>query len=208
MALILTILIVFALLLVNEIWWRTHPKRSELSRKFVHITVGCFVAVWPFFLSWNQIIFLSVAFVVVVGISKYFHIFRAIHSVQRPTWGELFFALAVGIVAMATHHKGVYAAALLQMSLADGLAAIVGQRYGKANQYKVFGSVKSVAGTLTFFAVSLALLLGYAHYSVTDITLIYMVALAAATSLIENVGAYGLDNLLVPLFVALALNAY
>lgn len=207
MALILTILTVFALLVFNEIWWRTHSKPTELSRKFIHITVGCFVAFWPFILTWNQIIFLSTAFVVVVLVSKYLHIFRAIHSVQRPTWGELFFALAVGLVAMVTHHKGVYAAALLQMSLADGLAAIVGMRYGKNNQYKVFGSTKSVVGTLTFFVISTALLLGYAQFAVNDITLMYILALAATTSLLENIGVYGLDNLLVPLFIAFALNA-
>ena len=201
MALILTILVVFALLVINEYWWRkTEP--TELSRKFIHITVGSFVAFWPFFLSWHQIIFLSVAFFAVALVSKYLHIFKAIHSVQRPTWGELFFALAVGVIAYVTNSKGIYAAALLQMSLADGLAAIVGLRYGKKTQYKVLGSTKSLVGTATFFVVSFCLLLGYSTIGGGELSLALIAGIAFAASLIENLGVYGSDNLLVPLMVA------
>jgi phytol kinase len=205
MTLILTVLLVFILLVVSELWSRKRSKPTELSRKFVHITVGSFVAFWPFFLRWPQILFLSAAFLVVVGVSKYVHIFQAIHSVQRATWGELFFALAVGGVALVTHSKGVYAVALLQMSLADGLAAIVGIRYGKNSQYKILGSTKSLVGTVTFFVISVGLLIGYTHFSGVDIPVLYLLALGAATSLVENLGVYGLDNLLVPLIIAYAL---
>ena len=202
----LAILVVLVLLVVNEVWWRKHRRPNELSRKFVHITVGSFVAFWPFFLSWNQILLLSGAFLVVVIISKYLHIFRAIHSVQRPTWGEIFFAIAVGAVALITQSKGVYAAALLQMSLADGLAAIVGLRFGKSNRYKVFGSTKSVAGTAAFFIVSVGLLVGYSLVSGTNIPLVYIAILAATAGLIENIGAFGLDNVFVPVIIAMVLN--
>lgn len=206
MDLILTVVAVLVLLLVNEIWWRTHATHNELSRKFIHITVGSFVAFWPFFLTWTQIEILSVAFFVAVLISKYLRIFRAIHSVQRPTWGELFFALAVGGTALITHHKGVYAAALLQMSLADGLAAIIGLRYGSSTRYKVLGSTKSVVGTLTFFVVSLLLLLGYAHFAQANIKIPNAIGLAISASLLENLGSFGLDNILVPILVAVALS--
>ncbi|CAN5150053.1 SEC59/DGK1/VTE5 family protein [soil metagenome] len=206
MALILTAVVVFILIMLSEFWWRKHPQPNELSRKFVHITVGSFVAFWPYFLSWTQIIILSVAFLVVVGASKYFRIFKAIHSVQRPTWGELFFALAVGIIAIVTDTKEIYTVALLQMSLADGLAAIVGLRFGTGTRYKVFGSTKSIAGTATFFIVSFSLLVVFASVTDSYAPLGYLVALAAVTSLIENLGVFGLDNLMVPLVVALVLS--
>ncbi|HEY1064205.1 MAG TPA: hypothetical protein VGE30_02805 [Candidatus Saccharimonadales bacterium] len=206
MALVLTILAVFLLLLVSEAWYRKRPKSGELHRKFVHITVGSFVAFWPFFLSWNQIALLSAAFLAGVIASKYLKIFQAIHSVQRPTWGEVFFAAAVGIIALVTHSKGIYAAALLQMSLADGMAAVVGQRYGKGNRYKVFGSTKSVAGTMTFFVISFGLLIGYSLVTDAYLPLAFLAVLALGTSLIENLGVFGLDNLLVPLMIAYMLS--
>ncbi len=160
MALIVTVLVVLALLLVSEFWWRKQHLRGEFTRKFVHITVGSFVAFWPYFLSPNQIKLLSVAFILAAAASKYFHIFRAIHSVQRPTWGEFWFAITVGLLAFVVHHPHIYTAALLEMSLADGLAAVVGTRFGNGQRYMVFGSPKSVIGTLTFFVTSCLILAG------------------------------------------------
>lgn len=207
MALILTILAVFLVLLGSELWWQKHVTHSEFSRKFVHITVGSFVAFWPFFLGWNQIRLLSLGFVLVVGVSKYFHIFRAIHSVQRPTWGELYFALAVGLITFITHDEWIYMAALFQMSLADGFAAVMGVRYGKQS-YLVFSHRKSVIGSLTFFAVSLAILFCYAQLAGVNLALGFMIGVAVTAAVIENLGVAGLDNLLVPLLVAVLLSRY
>src|SRR6185369_12525633 len=138
---------------------------NEFGRKFVHVTVGSFVAFWPFFLTWSEIRLLSLAFFVAVIVSHQLKVFRAIHSVQRPTYGEVFFALTVGLLTLFTHSKAVYAAALLQMSLADGLAAIVGTRYGRDNKYHLLGHAKSVAGTIAFIVTSLAILVGYSIFS-------------------------------------------
>ncbi len=202
MKILLAILVVLALLLIGEVWWRKQKLHNEFTRKFVHITVGSFVAFWPFFLSWNEIRFLSVAFLIVVGVSKYFRLFRAIHTVQRPTLGELFFALSVGIITFITHDQWIYMASLLQMSLADGFAAVVGTRYGQRFRYIVFGHAKSVLGTLTFFVVSSAILVFYSHKIRVPLSDRFMFDLAVAASAIENIGVAGLDNLLVPVLVA------
>lgn len=204
MALFLTILTIFIILLGSEWWWRRRVTHSEFSRKFVHITVGSFVAFWPFFLSWGQIRFLSLSFFVVVGVSKYFHLFRAIHSVQRPTMGELYFALAVGLTTFITHNEWVYMASLLQMSLADGFAAVVGVRFGR-HPYLMFSHRKTVIGTLTFFVVSVAILTAYVSLSGVHLGTLFIAGSAALATAIENFGVGGLDNLLVPLVIALLL---
>jgi phytol kinase len=203
--LILTILAVFVLLVGSEAWWRRQTVHGEFSRKFVHITVGSFVAFWPFFLSWRQIELLSVAFLIVVAVSKYLRIFQAIHSVQRPTWGELFFAVSVGLVALATHDKWIYAAALLQMSLADGLAAVIGVHYGNRLKYLIFGHAKSVVGTITFFIVSLGILLAIGHWGNMPLGFHYALVISVLATALENLAVFGSDNLLVPLLVALML---
>jgi dolichol kinase len=199
------VLVVFVLLLLSEMWWRRRQVHGEFSRKFVHITVGSFVAFWPFFLSWRDIELLSVAFLLSVAASKYLRLFQAIHSVQRPTLGEFFFALAVGLVALTTHNKWIYAAALLQMGLADGLAAVIGVRYGNRLKYLVFKHPKSLAGTLTFFVVSFGILTGFSHWSGMPLGLVYILTVSVAASILENLAVLGLDNLLVPLFIALLL---
>ena len=202
MALALTILAVLALVMASEIWWLLQPVHGELSRKFVHITVGSFVAFWPYFLSTTDIKLLSLAFVVVVGVSKYFHIFRSIHSVQRPTWGEVWFALVVVVLSfIAAQHPHIFTAALLEMSLADGLAAVIGTRFGNRHRYTVFGSHKSLIGTFTFFAVSCLILGDYAAWT-SGVALLPLLPIALGATLLENVASWGLANAAVPLFVA------
>jgi len=206
---LLSVFAVFLLLSVSELCWRKRwfANDSELGRKFVHVTVGSFVAFWPFFLSWGQIRLLSLAFLLVVSISKWLKIFRAIHSVQRPTYGEISFALVVGALTFVTHSKAIYAVALLQMSLADGLAAVVGVRFGRKNTYYIWGHAKSLAGTLTFMVTSLALLAGYSLRSGNHLSVLVMGLSALFAALVENVAILGLDNLIVPLCIGLLLTS-
>jgi phytol kinase len=149
---------------------------------------------------------LSAAFIVVVSISKYFDIFKAIHAVERPTMGEIYFALAVGLLAFITHQPWVYAVALLHMSLADGLAAVMGVTYGKSSRYQVFGHTKSVIGSLTFLVVSIGLL-GLFSWVAVPLSIGMVIMLAAGSTLLENLGGNGLDNLLVPLVVGAVLHS-
>jgi phytol kinase len=206
MSLILTVIAVFAVLCLSELGWRKHWFANEFGRKFVHIVVGSFVAVWPFYLSWSEIRLLSVAFLVVVFISTRLKIFNAIHSVQRPTFGELCFAAVVGLLTYVTESKAVYAAAILQMSLADGMAAVIGTRYGRDNKYHLLGHIKSVAGTGTFIVISVLIFIGFNIWGPGDLGWPVITALAVGAAFLENVSPLGLDNLIVPLFVGIVLN--
>jgi phytol kinase len=197
--------VVLALLLASEWGWRKHWLHGEVGRKFVHITVGTFVAFWPYFLDWTEIRLLSLAFFVVVLAAMHLGVFKAIGSVQRPTYGEIFFALSVGLLTLITTSKGVYAAAILQMALADGFAAIVGTKYGVQNKYHILTRTKSIVGSLTFFVISLALLVGYSQFSDNGLAWQYVLGGACAATLLENIAALGFDNLLVPLAVGLLL---
>jgi len=202
MTVLLQLAIVGALLIINEYWARHRNVYSEFSRKFIHISVGSLVAFWPFWLSWQQIEWVSLAFLVVIGISKQLGLFKAIHSVQRPTWGEFFFAASVGVIPFITHDKWIYATALLQMSLADGLAAVVGLKYGNGQAYKIFGHTKSLVGSLTFLIVSLVIMIGYVAIANTHLSVVNILTISIMATFIENFGIAGLDNALVPLFVA------
>lgn len=204
MGTILAVVTVFLILCLAEIGWHKGWMESELGRKAVHMSVGTFVAFWPFFLSWWQVQLLSAAFLVVVILSKSFRIFNVVHSVQRPTYGEICFALIVGILPFVTQDRAIYAAAVLLMGLADGLAAVIGTKYGGMTRYHVLGHAKSVVGTLTFFVVSLGILGGYVVFSPAGFSP-WLILIAVVATLIENVAVLGLDNLFVPLVTALAL---
>ena len=205
MKLLITLVVILVVLLVNEYLWRKKKIHGELGRKLVHIIVGSFVAFWPFYLSWGNIEFLSFSFFLVVLISKKTHFFEAIHSVQRSTWGELFFAVSVGLIAIVAADKWIYMAAILQMSLADGLAAVIGTNYKLGIRYQVFGHTKSILGSLTFFIVSLLVLIAYAHFAPHQTFKMIYIVYALGATLLENIGVAGLDNLVVPVFIAVIL---
>ena len=198
--------IVFMLLVINEIWWRRKKKHSELSRKLIHILVGSFVAFWPYIMSVNSIRIISVLFTIVVFSSMKFNIFKSIHTVKRDSLGEIYFAISVGLITFINPSHLVYTISLLTMSLADGLAALVGTYFGMNRKYKVYGRAKTVLGSLTFFIVALVLILIYIDKTGHVFSLGYL-AVAAGLTLIENISPKGMDNLLVPLVAALFLAA-
>lgn len=198
------LVVILIILVVAEYLYRLRKISVELTRKLVHISVGVFVAFWPLVFSWKTIELISLAFVVVVLFSHQFRVFKAIHSVERTTWGELMFALTVLVLAALVHTDWLFAAALLHLSLADGFAAISGTKAGKNYFYNVFGHKKSIVGTITFYVISVFVIyitaVLWAHLTWTYILWVPLLA-----TFMENVAVGGTDNIFVPLIVILAL---
>lgn len=201
----LVILVVLAILLLAEYLSRYRGVHSELTRKFSHILGGVFVAFWPFFLSWHQIQLLSLLFLLGVLISIKLNIFKSIHAVKRNVMGEVLAAMIIGILAFICDDPWIFMAAMLHLSLADGLAAIAGLAFGDNNSYKVLGETRSLAGSLTFFFCSVAIMLAYTiigDNSYSGLTLIWLPVIATVA---ENFAIKGTDNLIIPLLVAFTL---
>jgi phytol kinase len=203
----LAVVLVFAVLVLAEYLARYKGVHSELTRKFVHILVGIFVAFWPFFLSWGQIQLLSLAFLAVVLVSVKLNIFRSIHAVQRNAVGEVMFAMVIGLLAVIVTDKWIFAAAMLHLSIADGLAAVVGLGWGESNGYKVFGHSKSIAGSLAFFFSSVAIMMLYTACSNATAEPMLLVGIPVVATVIENLAVHGTDNLIIPLLIGLTLTS-
>lgn len=202
---VLAIIGVLGILLAAEYLARTTKMHPELTRKFVHMLVGTFVAFWPFFLSWRQIELLSLAFFIVIVLSVKFTIFKSIHTVPRQAIGEISFAMVIGFLALISSSEWIFTAAMLCLSIGDAMAAIVGLLLGDSNKYKVFGKTKSVAGTAAFFAVTVTVMVIYiaASKDTASITTLLIIPLLATVT--ENVAVNGTDNLLMPMLIALLL---
>jgi len=202
---ILVVVITFGILVFAEYLSRAKQIHAELTRKLVHVAVGTFVAFWPFFLSWREIQVLSLAFFAVICVSIKFNIFSSIHAVKRSITGELLFAIVIGLLALVSTNKWIFLAAMLHLSIADGMAAIVGLGWGDSNSYKVFGRAKSIAGSAAFLVASYLILIFYlvfSHGSTSIATVIWLPLLATAT---ENLAVQGMDNLIMPMLIALVL---
>jgi dolichol kinase len=90
------------------------------------------------------------------------------------------------------------------MSLADGLAAIVGYHRGQRFSYRIFGATKSRLGTATFLIISLVILTAYNLHQQAGLGIL-VVLVAAGATVLENIAVRGLDNVVVPVAVAVAL---
>lgn len=175
---------------------------GEKVRKLAHILVGMFAATWPFYLHKYEIQLVSLGLVVGVLVSVKLGWFRQSRTITRRTYGELFFAAAIGLVTLLSADAMIYGVAMLHLSLADGMAALVGVRWGRAYRYEALGALKSLPGTFAFFVVSIALIFGYTQLAGVFIPVALLVGISLGAALLENIGNWGIDNISVPSFVA------
>lgn len=201
--------VIFVVLLCSELLWRKKILKNENARKFVHILTAVWIAVWPLFLTLRTIQALSVLLLLVVLIAKKLKLFRSIRDIKRKSSGDFAYAIGIGLSALLASSGLFFSAAMLHVGLADGLAALVGQRYGRRNRYTVLGQPKSIAGTVAFTTVSL-IILAYTFFIYTGSATVFLpgaILLALSLALVENMSPKGSDNIFVPLLLLLAVRA-
>lgn len=200
---------VFCILLLNEWLWRKQIIKGELARKFMHICAGTFSAFGPFLMSWHQlriVMLMSIFFIILMRI---FHIFKSIYDIKRRSWGDLIGPITIWLLAVIETQKWVFVAAVLHIALADGLAAVIGCKYGKKNSYKVLWGKKSIVGTLTFWVVSFSILAWVLILSPPEFsgfTLTTLLWLPIMGALVENISPFGSDNFFVPILIVIVLS--
>ncbi len=200
-----------ALLLVAEVLSRKKITKNEGERKFLHISGGIFIAFWPWLISWQAIAIIGLAMLaVIIGIRLTKGKIHFLNGRKRISYGDICFPMAVVVCSLLTDQKVFFALAILHMAIADGFAAVVGKRYGRTNEYKVFHQVKTLCGSITFWMLSLFLLGGgvlFAYGSIGFSSYLgLLVFLPPVLTVVENVIPYGFDNLAIPLAVMAGLS--
>jgi dolichol kinase len=193
---------IFVLLVLTELLYNKKIIRGEYHRKFFHITAGTFIAFWPWLISFRTIQILALLMLGVMVANRYIKVFTYHGKIPRVTYGDIFLALAIFVCATITDNKTFFALAILEVALADGLAAVVGMANGKHWEYKVFGYKKTVVGSMVFWLTSVEILtaglLGlHSIYSFQDYYYLLLI-LPPILMIVENLAVLGVDNLLVP----------
>jgi phytol kinase len=176
----------------------------ERVRKVVHIGTGHVIlfAWWLDIPAWVAIA-ASILASTIALLSYKFPILPGINSVGRKSWGTFFYAVSIGVLVgwFWPLELPQYAAiGILVMAWGDGLAALIGQQYGK-HPYKIWGMQKSWEGSLTMAGVSylVSCLIFLAVYgNIWQIWLLSILIALVATAL-EAFSKFGVDNLTVPL---------
>ncbi len=211
LAIIACLLGIFGLLIIAELLGKHRLLKGEYHRKFLHIAAGSFIAFWPWLISWRSIQVIGLAMLAVMLANRYVSFLNYLGRVGRATDGDIFFAVAIFLSASLTHNKIFFALAILEVALADGLAAVIGITYGKDWGYKVFKHKKTIIGSMVFWIVTVFIFgtgLLPAHNSISFQNYFLILLLAPPTfTLAENVSILGLDNLVIPLLTILILRS-
>lgn len=192
------------LILTAEALNRFFNTSVEFTRKIVHIGSGHVILLaWWFDLPpWVMITAAAIASVMSM-VAYFVPILPSINSVGRKSLGTFFYAISFGVLVdwFWWLDKPEYAAiGMLVMAWGDGMAAIIGQNFGK-HPYTIFGNNKSWEGSLTMILASFmvtSLILGFMGGNLASILIIALITAFVATVL-ESVSQLGIDNLTVPL---------
>lgn len=193
-----------AIVIVAELLYLYTDTKPEQVRKVVHIGTGNVILIaWLLQLpAWVGITAAVLAGAIAL-ISYRLPILPGVNSVGRKSLGTFFYAVSIGVSIaifwpLDLPYYGVIG--ILIMAWGDGLAAIIGQKFGK-HPYLIFGNTKSWEGTSTMLVVSYAIVsivLFSVHGNIWQ-TWVVGIPVAIVATAIESIAQWGLDNLTVPL---------
>lgn len=215
--LILSYLYAFGLLLTVEVVGRRRGWPQYLSRKLVHIGAGMWIwGILGIFDTWTIGIIPFATFIVLNYLFYRYQIFKMMDAADASP-GTVYFAIAITALFALLWRTGggvdrapVAAAAVMAMTWGDGVASIIGQRWGQ-RPYTILGHTRTWEGTaamavLSFVAIALTLLLLPAsawspHSAAIAAPKALWLALAGSTiaTVAEGLSPAGTDNLSVPL---------
>ncbi len=192
------------IVVVAEWLKRTTNLDAELVRKVVHMGVGnvILLAWWLQIPAWVGVT-AAIAASLVALLSYQIPILPSVNSIGRKSWGTFFYAVSIGILVGVfwwLNQREYAAIGVLVMTWGDGLAALVGQRFGR-HPYTLWHMQKSWEGSATMllvsFAVSAMILLtvqgnGWQTWAIAG-------TIALIASGLEAFSKFGIDNLTVPL---------
>ncbi len=197
--------VVVTALAVRHRW----PQQREWSRKVVHIGTGPVVLLaWGLEIARWVALPAAIAVTAATAINHRFRLLPAVEDVGRHSYGTIAYGASIALLLALfwPSQPLAVAAGVLVMAIGDGLAGLIGPQLNSP-RWRLFGQGKSLAGTLAMalgaLAVltllhSTALIQGLGAPSLPNLMLI-----AAIATALEQLSAFGIDNLSVPLSAGL-----
>ena len=183
------------LLIISE---KLLSKYPTFSRKFVHIMVGNVLFILPLFATRFAMTFLAAApFILLTFLMSPKSPIKLDHKVSTSGHGLglVYYAISWTVLAFFFFDQPwIIAVGIAAMSYGDGLASLIGQKYGKHN-YNILGDAKSIEGSLAMFFVLIFSLAGVLLYYGQPINALTVVMVSLVATLLEGITPKGLDNL-------------
>ena len=202
-ALALSFAFILAIVAAAFLLYRYAHLGAEVVRKLIHIGVSNWVFILVFCFSDPRVALAGpAAFIIINAVFVYSGAARFLGMGNRKRDnGLIYFPISLLILTLLNIRALIapydVIAGTLVMGYGDGLAALIGSRWGR-HQYSVMNARKSWEGTLVMFFVSLAVVLIFTPYSLATALVMALVA-----AFFEAVTPLGLDNITVPLLTVL-----
>jgi len=181
---------------------------SYITRKIVHIGGGIVATLFPVFLDLKTVVVIGSGFFFILLWSKRKNFLNSVHKINEESIGALLYAPSLTLTAIVFWpiNQLAFQAAALILGLSDGIAGIVGRKYGK-RKYNITGT-KTVEGSVVFFLIT-TLILSVILLTNSSQPLLSKMILTLGGSLlltiIEALLGKGWDNLFIPLIAGLIL---
>lgn len=208
--------------------WRKYP--PTMTRKFIHLFAGFSVFTVPFYTNAWAAIIVAVSFVILIflaspkspikSLKAMFEVMaREEDYLSGHIWGPFLYAISITIlvsiftlIPSLTPFFVLPAMALTAMYLGDGVAPMIGAKYGK-HKYTIGKSTRSIEGSVAIFLASFLgawicwVFLDFFATGGVPIFGVWHIAIlglfcAISATVIEGVSPAGLDNITVPLLTA------
>lgn len=195
---------IFSLIGIAELLRRWRGYKSSFTRKVIHIGVG--MMSWGLhFLFDNPWFFIgtAVAFMLINLLDWRFGFFASMASSDRSNLGTVYFPFAAAVVAfLFWDQPPLMVAALMPLTWGDGMAPVIGQAYGR-REYHVHNHRRTLEGSIGFFVACflftwLALWVMGGLPEISPMAAVFpALVITIATTIMEAVSIWGIDNLTV-----------
>jgi phytol kinase len=189
---------------------------KKSCRKFLHAMIGNLPLIIPFFTNSLYPVLVAAPFILVTFLASPYSPFKNLNKSLKGLaditeeghgFGLILYAISYTFLALFFASKPyIIAAGILPMAYGDGVASVIGERYGK-NKYRLLAD-KSLEGSIAMCLVSLlSLTIGLTFFSVLYSFSIFekiapVIAVSVVATFVEGFSPSGSDNLTVPAFSA------
>lgn len=193
--LILVYVYVILLLVVSEKVIKKHP---NFSRKFLHIMVGNILFILPLFQSrWVMALLVAAPFILLTFLISPYSPLKIKDRISGSGHGLglVYYAISWTVLALIFFDQPwIIAVGIAAMSYGDGMASLVGMKYGQI-KYNLTGDTKSLEGSLTMFIVLIGMLWVVLTYYAVPANPLVIVTVALVATIFEGLTPKGLDNI-------------
>lgn len=198
---------------ISEIVRKKRLWTIKVTRKFVHILTGIFIAFAPFLMSSSYpLLIVAGSFVIFNLIAIKNNWMPGMHATDKISYGTVFYPISffLLIALLWNGYKSILVVSMLIMAIADAVAAMVGESIRNPKTYQFSGEKKSVQGSLAMFLATLLItfvgLKFFLKFDNLSITWFHAFWFSVITALVatgcESLSFKGSDNLSVPLGAA------